>query len=123
MSQTFEEMTPFLRKQQAAISANRKTQLQARAAVGQSMAELIADPRWAVYVRHLEELRDREQNNVDVFRHALTDGKVVSQEDYAQQKVALAGAKRYVQAMDTAIKMVSDLISRGDEAAKELGNS
>src|SRR3990167_5497559 len=121
MAKLFEEMGEFLSRGEE-TEYNRRSifQRQQRAEVGKVMSELIADPRWELYVRHIEENRRRAEALVNRFTAEMLNGPCVSHETYAQQKVELAGAKAQVEAFTIAIDLVQTLIGSGNEATRDL---
>jgi hypothetical protein len=123
MAKLLEEMAPFFAERRAKANEHVLNQSRARAEVGRHMAELIADPRWSVYVQHLEELRNREAEKAGRLSETLTSGIIVSHETYIQQAAELMAAKRYIEAMDTAINLVSELIKSGEIATKVIAET
>ena len=73
-----------------------------------AMQQLLQDPRWRVYAQQLQAWRDRCQEQVANYTHALTGPRVLSSEQYSQLKRDSAYAEGGRDALERALRYVTD---------------
>ena len=85
----------------------------------QAMQELFQDPRWRVYARQLQEWRDRWQDHVSHYTHALTGQRLLSPEQYSQIKRDSAYAEGNRDAFERALRSVTDHTEGASDATQQ----
>ena len=119
MALSFEEITQQQRPQREALAQDRLRQLRERQGVAQKVSELVADPRWEVWGRHLEAMRDKAKDRLVSVELKLT-GEVLSPDEYVSVKVSQSSARGEVRAYNNALALAKTLIEQGEQAMKEL---
>ena len=120
MSLQREDIEDRLTAQETERQKVRVHQLRIVAAVGQTMSELKADPRWELYGRHLELMRNQNEDLAKKCELSLVGPKMLDPKEYAQLKVELARYRAYGDAYSKALEIAQTLIERGEQALKEI---
>ena len=121
MSLSFEEIQAQQRPQREQARADHVRQLRERQEVGQKMSELMADPRWEIWGRHLESMRDQAKDRLALIEIKLTS-EVLSPDEYLRVKVSQAQARGMWQSYNNALLLAKTLIEQGEKAVEELKN-
>ena len=88
-------------------------QRQERQYVGQQMGELENEPRWRIYVQHLNALKEPHAARVVMLEKALFSSSYVSPDDFAKQRYELAKEKATTETFEIAQNLVYRLIEQG----------
>ena len=120
MSLQREDIEDRLTAQESERQKARVHQLKIVAAVGQTMSELKADPRWEVWGRHLELMRQQNEDLAHKCELLLLGPKMLDPKEYAQLKVDLTRYRAYSDAYSKALEVAQTLIERGAQALKEI---
>jgi hypothetical protein len=111
MSQSLEEMQDYLRANAMEARSAQAEQQKSREYVGKVMGELLAEPRWELYARHVKALRDtwfdKNQRSVSELTNSLLEPNA-----YIQCKVSQAQAAASVLAYDTVLQLITDLVKQ-----------
>jgi hypothetical protein len=119
MGTSLEELSPHLKRTAQAQRLQNVHQLRERQVVGQKISELLADPRWEIYGRHVEAVRDSYQRRLDAVGADLLT-QFYSETEYMKKRCEYAQAKEAVKALDTALTIAKTLIEQGEAAAAEI---
>lgn len=119
MSQSLEELKPFLAQDAEERKAMRIFQLRAKMEAHQKISELIADPRWELWGRHIEAMRDVHQAKATTTSKRLI-AEFLQGEEYMKVKMAQIEADAAVKALNQALLVAKTLIEQGEKAAEEL---
>ena len=119
MSQSLEELKPFLAKDAEDRKAARIFQLRAKIEAAQKVSELVADPRWELWGRHIEAMRDAHQVQASSARWRLC-AKFLQGEEYLKVKIVQVEEDAAVKALNQALLVAKTLIEQGEKAAEEL---
>ncbi len=105
----------IIRKQR---EAERLEQARIAQGVGQTMAELLTDPRWQLYCNHIQAVLDPDRKRLNALRDKLSGLAFLNEVENGQARVDAAYAKGHGDALEWAMGLVKQLVERG-EAAKE----
>lgn len=119
MGQSLEELRPYLKLGEAARKSNAAFQLRERQAVGRKMSELVADPRWEQYGRHLDAIKESYIRRNGVATAKLT-GNLLLGDEYLQVKMEQLRTEEAIKALNTALKIAKTLIEEGEKATEDL---
>lgn len=112
-------MRPFLQQGDQEKRRARITQLKAQHGVGQKVSELLTDPRWELWGRHVEAVRESYQRKLDAATAKILSDSL-SDEDFRRVKLERAKWAEAVTALTTALTIAKTLIENGEKAAGEL---
>jgi hypothetical protein len=118
MAQSLEEMQPFLREHQERANGVRKEQLQHQAHVGKVVSELLSDPKWEMYARHLQVRKEKAEQQLEGATMRVMNA--VDQVSLLNARVAHSRALESVRVYTECLTMVSDLVKTGQLAAEQL---
>jgi hypothetical protein len=118
MAQSLEEMNAFFAQQKAGASEARKQQLGQQAQVGKVISELLADPKWEMYARHVESLREAAAMRADAAQKRVMDS--CSQEMLITGRVAHAKAKAEADTYAICLNLVESLVKTGQLALEQI---
>lgn len=116
---SLEEMSSFLLNDAENRKQARVHQLRAQQATAQKISELVADPRWEVYGRHVEAIRDLYTRKRDAASAKLL-GKVLPRDEYVEAAVDMASHAAAVRALNEALTVAKTLIEHGEKAVEAL---
>lgn len=104
------------------MAVERNNQLLSQREVGRVVSELLADPKWEIFVRHVQELADRSLALAGREKTRLVND-ILKPEEYLECKVKLALYSGESSAFQRVIELAKTLVLRGEEAAKEVATS
>ena len=118
---SLEELSEFQNAKADMIERRSKigTQLKERIAVAEKVSELIADPRFEVWGRHIEAMRDHHAKKSQAAKDKLTGGLLLGDE-YLHVKMDQVAADAAMLALNNALKLAASLIKQGEEAMSDL---
>lgn len=119
MGQSLEELKPFLTQDTEDRKAARIFQLRAKMEAHQKVSELVADPRWEFWGRHIEAMRDAHQARATTASRRFI-AEFLQGKEYVKVKMAQVEADSAVRALNQAILVAKTLIEQGEKAAEEL---
>lgn len=111
MGMSFEEMNLW-RGSRIPPTALQQEQAKARQHVATVMSELLIDPKWELYARHINTLYEQAQAHHQRLNQILLD-KVLKIEDYTQTKVDQQHWASTAQAYKTCLDLINKLIKDG----------
>ena len=94
-------------------------QLRGHVAVADKVSQLVSDPRWEVWGRHVEAIKDYYAKRQAVAAAKLLT-ETLSGDEYVKAKVAHASSLEAVKVLDYALNMAKTLIEQGEKALAEL---
>ncbi len=98
--------------------AERRQQARIAQGVGQTMAELLADPRWQLYCNHIQAVLETDRKRLNALRDKLSGLAFLNEVENGQARVDAAYAKGHGDGLEWAMGLAKQLVERG-EAAKE----
>jgi hypothetical protein len=117
MAYGLEDLTPHIKKLEKDQQLKVLDRLRLAEGVGSVMSELQADPKWAIYGNHLEELKQRYKLQQEGAERLLLDGKFMNNEEYGRAKLNQAECKGMVKGIELALSIAKELIESGEKAA------
>jgi hypothetical protein len=121
MSLSQEEMKDYLHVKAEESRQRRATQLRGKIGVAEKISQLTADPRWEVYGRYVEQMRDGAKRRADYAHAKLLDPTTfLKPEEYGAIKLVHAMAIGSASALDAVLLIAKKLIEDGEVALKEL---
>jgi hypothetical protein len=118
MAYSLEEMGDFIARQQDERSAGRREQMQHQAHVGKVVSELLTDPKWEMYARHVTVLKEKADAQLATASTRVM--AAVDQVSLLNARVAHARASEAVRVYTECLNMVSDLVKTGQLAGEKL---
>jgi hypothetical protein len=112
MGRSLEEMQHWIAESQHQITTKQVAQQQARAHVATVMTELLIDPKWELYARHINTLYEQAKAQHEHLDAILLD-KVLKLEDYTQTKVDQQRWAATARAFKTSLDLIHKLIEDG----------
>ena len=120
MARTIEDMAPRLKEAREKKRQEHLFNLREQKKVGETMAQLIQDERWHLYVSHIETVKARYEESLKLIERKLLDGTFLDSTQYGQQKMSQIAYKARIEAFDFVWKLAETLVNRGEKAAEEL---
>ena len=117
MAYGLEDLAPHIKKLEKDQQVKVLDHMRLVQGVGSVMSELQADPKWAVYGNHLEEIKRRYKDQQAGAERLLLDGKFMNNEEYGRVKLQQAECKGTVKGIEIALSIAKDLIENGEKAA------
>ncbi len=118
MGLEYRDVKPRLEAVRKQREAERRDQARIAQGVGQTMAELLADPRWKLYAEHIQAVLDTDRKRLNALRDKLSGLAFLNEVENGQARVDAAYAKGHGDALEWTVKLAKELVERG-EAAKE----
>ena len=118
MAYGLEDLAPHIKKLKEDQQVKVLDHMRLVQGVGSVMSELQADPKWAIYGNHLEEIKQRYKDQQAGAERLLLDGKFMNSDQYGEAKLKQAECRGTVKGIDLALSIAKELIERGEEAAK-----
>lgn len=118
MGVTYQDVLPRLEAQARKRRKEREEQAKIAQGVGQTMAELLTDPRWAIYANHLQAVLESDRKRLNALRDKLSGLAFLNEVENGQARVDAAYAKGHGDGLEWAMRLAKELVEQG-EAAKE----
>ena|SRR5687768_5202145 len=118
MAQSLEEMNLFFAQQAAGFKEIRKQQLGEQVHVGKVISELLIDPKWEMYARHVETLREVASQRAEAAQKRVMNA--CTQEELITGRVAYAKAQSEATAYRVCLTLVENLVKTGQLALEQI---
>lgn len=118
MAYGLEDLQPHIKKLEKDQQVKILERLRLAEGVGSIMSELQADPRWAIYGNHLEEIKQRYKDQQAGWERILLDGIFLGGEEYGKAKLNQSECRGIVKGIELALNVAKELIKNGEKAAK-----
>ena len=116
---SLEEFQRHLHNLDPEIKQARIHQLKAQQATAQKISELVGDPRWETWGRHVEAIRDSYERQRNTAREKLTEKFLVG-DDYLTTKMEQVKADAAFRAINECLRVAKVLIENGEKAVEAL---
>lgn len=122
MSQTLEDIKPYLDKRRLEAKDKYTGQLRRIQVEAERMSELSADPKWELYGRYVEKKKRESDDALASIRASLTGATFLDGKEYGQLKMEERYMEGYRDAVVYALGIAKEIIDRGHAAEAELTN-
>ena len=124
MGLSYEDLKPERDKAKTDVDARKNWELEQNKFAGGKISQLMADPNWGIYARYVQREIDKHTMSAKAQEAKLLDviNPLPPQEDI-KAKLQLAHNKACLEAHGFDLEYVKVLITKGEEAAKELEQS
>ena len=120
MTIQIEDIVPQLKAEKEQRQSERVEQLRHQAGVGTAAEAITGDPKWSIYLNHLNSLIESAERQVRGYEQTLSNGDFLGGKEYGQAKVKLSDSRGFLKGLKQSTDLLTILINQGEKAAQEI---